>query len=113
VPGRLIGVGRLQAHLRRIVRQVESAATPAAEAAAEAVARNIDPPKDTGATAASVFTQATGQGKAEAGVGTPYARYPERGTSYQPAQRFVKRAADDSHAAAVSAMVPVIRAAVR
>jgi HK97 gp10 family phage protein len=109
----LLGMEKLVKAFGRVKVELEAASDPAARAGAKVVAGKISPPVASGATAGSVFSAGTDHGAAEAGVATPYARYPELGTRYQRAQHFLRSAADDSHGGIVAVMVPIFRSAIR
>jgi HK97 gp10 family phage protein len=106
------GISQTRAALALVEAKIKTAAPTAARAGAEVVGRNMisRAPRDTGATAASIRVDSGGE-TAQVGPTTSYARFPEFGTRYIPAQRFMRDAADASESEVVAAQIAVYRAA--
>jgi HK97 gp10 family phage protein len=109
----ILGIARTQEAFKRVGIEMDAAAPSAARAGGEVVARAAQAraPRRTGATAASIHVESSGQ-TALVGPTTPWAKFPEFGTVYIPAQRYMQDAADSSHTGIVAAMIPIFKAAI-
>jgi HK97 gp10 family phage protein len=90
-------------------------ATPVATRAGGEVIQNaaqVIAPKDTGALAASITVEMDGD-DAQVGPRVDYARFPEFGTRYIPAQNYMERAAAVASPTAAAAMAAIYKIAMK
>jgi HK97 gp10 family phage protein len=90
-------------------------ATPIATRAGAQVIQNaarVNAPKNTGALAASIIVEMDGD-DARVGPTVEYARFPEFGTRYIPAQHYLEQASSTASPVAAAAMAAIYKIAMR
>jgi phage gpG-like protein len=97
--------------LERVRLEIAAAAPTASKAGGAVLARNMQPPRDTGTLAARIAVVSDGE-TAHVGSTVPYDRFVQFGTRNMAAQPYGQQAASDT-SGIVSAIAAVLKTAIR